>query len=221
MPSADKFMDFQKNLPAHVKLVAVSKTKSEEEILEIYHAGHRLFGENKVQELLPKYEDLPKDIEWHLIGHLQSNKVKYIAPFIGMIHSVDSLKLLKTINKEALKNKRTIKCLLQFHIAEEETKFGLDMEEAAEILSSEEFKELKNIEICGVMGMATFTDDLEKVRREFKNLKSVFGLLKKTFFADQSNFSEISMGMSDDYKVAIKEGSTIIRVGSAIFGSRN
>jgi PLP dependent protein len=221
MPSADKFMDFQKNLPAHVKLVAVSKTKSEEEILEIYHAGHRLFGENKVQELLPKYEDLPKDIEWHLIGHLQSNKVKYIAPFIGMIHSVDSLKLLKTINKEALKNKRTIKCLLQFHIAEEETKFGLDIEEAAEILSSEEFKELKNIEICGVMGMATFTDDLEKVRREFKNLKSVFGLLKKTFFADQSNFSEISMGMSDDYKVAIKEGSTIIRVGSAIFGSRN
>jgi PLP dependent protein len=221
MPSADKFMDFQKNLPAHVKLVAVSKTKSEEEILEIYHAGHRLFGENKVQELLPKYEDLPKDIEWHLIGHLQSNKVKYIAPFIGMIHSVDSLKLLKTINKEALKNDRTIKCLLQFHIAEEETKFGLDMEEAAEILSSEEFKELKNIEICGVMGMATFTDDLEKVRREFKNLKSVFGLLKKTFFADQSNFSEISMGMSDDYQVAIKEGSTIIRVGSAIFGSRN
>jgi PLP dependent protein len=221
MPSADKFMDFQKNLPAHVKLVAVSKTKSEEEILEIYHAGHRLFGENKVQELLPKYEDLPKDIEWHLIGHLQSNKVKYIAPFIGMIHSVDSLKLLKTINKEALKNERTIKCLLQFHIAEEETKFGLDIEEAAEILSSEEFKELKNIEICGVMGMATFTDDLGKVRREFKNLKSVFGLLKKTFFADQSNFSEISMGMSDDYQVAIAEGSTIIRVGSAIFGSRN
>lgn len=221
MPSADKFMDFQKNLPAHVKLVAVSKTKSEEEILEIYHAGHRLFGENKVQELLPKYEDLPKDIEWHLIGHLQSNKVKYIAPFIGMIHSVDSLKLLKTINKEALKNDRTIKCLLQFHIAEEETKFGLDIEEAAEILSSEEFKELKNIEICGVMGMATFTDDLGKVRREFKNLKSVFGLLKKTFFADQSNFSEISMGMSDDYQVAIAEGSTIIRVGSAIFGSRN
>jgi PLP dependent protein len=221
MPSADNFRDFIKNLPTHVKLVAVSKTKSEEEILEIYHAGHRLFGENKVQELLPKYEDLPKDIEWHLIGHLQSNKVKYIAPFVGMIHSVDSLKLLKTINKEALKNNRTIKCLLQFHIAEEETKFGLDIEEAAEILSSEEFKELKNIEICGVMGMATFTDDLEKVRREFKNLKSVFGLLKKAFFADQSNFSEISMGMSDDYQVAIKEGSTIIRVGSAIFGSRD
>jgi PLP dependent protein len=221
MPSADNFRDFIKNLPAHVKLVAVSKTKSEEEILEIYNAGHRLFGENKVQELLPKYEDLPKDIEWHLIGHLQSNKVKYIAPFVGMIHSVDSLKLLKTINKEALKNNRTIKCLLQFHIAEEETKFGLDIEEAAEILSSEEFKELKNIEICGVMGMATFTDDLEKVRREFKNLKYVFGLLKKAFFADQSNFSEISMGMSDDYQVAVKEGSTIIRVGSAIFGSRD
>lgn len=221
MPSADKFRDFQKNLPAHVRLVAVSKTKSEEEILEIYNEGHRLFGENKVQELLPKYEDLPKDIEWHLIGHLQSNKVKYIAPFVGMIHSADSLKLLKTINKEALKSNRAIKCLLQFHIAEEETKFGLDLEEAAEILSSEEFKELKNVVICGVMGMATFTDDLEKVRREFKTLKSVFGLLKKTYFADQPNFSEISMGMSDDYKLAIKEGSTIIRVGSAIFGSRN
>ncbi len=221
MSPAEKYLDLIKNLPSNVKLIAVSKTKTEKEILEVYHAGQRLFGENKIQELVPKYEKLPRDIEWHLIGHLQTNKVKYIAPFVGMIHSADSLKLLKTINKEAKKNNRTIKCLLQFHIAEEETKFGLSREEAEDILNSEEFKKLENIEICGVMGMATFTEDMEQVRREFRLLKTVFDWLKKDYFAGSPQFNEISMGMSDDYRVAIEEGSTMIRVGSAIFGSRN
>lgn len=221
MSSSEKYLEFIKNLPADVKLVAVSKTKTEEEIMRVYDVGQRLFGENKVQELVPKYEKLPRDIEWHLIGHLQTNKVKYIAPFVGMIHSADSLKLLKTINKEAHKNNRVIKCLLQFHIAEEDTKFGLNREEAEEILNSEAFKQFENIEICGVMGMATFTEDMEHVRREFKSLKSIFEWLKNDYFSDQPQFKEISMGMSDDYPVAIEEGSTIIRVGSAIFGSRN
>ncbi len=221
MSSSEKYLEFIKNLPADVKLVAVSKTKTEEEIMRVYDVGQRLFGENKVQELVPKYEKLPRDIEWHLIGHLQTNKVKYIAPFVGMIHSADSLKLLKTINKEAQKNNRVIKCLLQFHIAEEDTKFGLNREEAEEILNSEAFKQFENIEICGVMGMATFTEDMEHVRREFKSLKSIFEWLKNDYFSDQPQFKEISMGMSDDYPVAIEEGSTIIRVGSAIFGSRN
>lgn len=221
MPSSEKYLEFIKNLPAGVKLVAVSKTKTEEEIIQVYEAGQRLFGENKVQELLTKYEKLPRDIEWHLIGHLQTNKVKYIAPFVGMIHSADSLKLLKTINKEAQKNNRVIKCLLQFHIAEEDTKFGLDRKEAEEILISEEFRKLENIEVCGVMGMATFTEDMEHVRREFISLKAIFEWLRKDFFATQPQFKEISMGMSDDYHIAIEEGSTMIRVGSAIFGSRN
>jgi len=220
MHSAEKYREFISNLPGNVKLVVVSKTKTPEDILDVYNEGHRLFGENKVQELVPKYEALPKDIQWHLVGHLQSNKVKYIAPFIGMIHSVDSLKLLKTINKEANKNHRVIPCLLQIYIAEEETKFGLFVEEAADILSSGEFRELKNVEIRGVMGMATFTEDMDKIRQEFRSLKTIFELLKKKFFADQPQFSEISMGMSDDYRVAIKEGSTMIRVGSAIFGPR-
>ena len=221
MSFSEKYLEFIKNLPADVKLVAVSKTKTEEEIMKVYGAGQRLFGENKVQEMIPKYEALPKDIEWHLVGHLQTNKVKYIAPFVGMIHSVDSLKLLKTINKEAKKNERIIKCLLQFHISEEDTKFGLTREEAEEILNSEAFKQFENIVICGVMGMATFTEDMEHVRREFISLKAAFEWLKKDFFAAQQQFKEISMGMSDDYPIAIEEGSTMIRVGSAIFGSRN
>jgi pyridoxal phosphate enzyme (YggS family) len=220
MSSLEKYLEFIKNLPADVKLVAVSKTKTEEEIMQVYEAGQRLFGENKVQELVPKYEALPKDIEWHLVGHLQTNKVKYIAPFIGFIHSVDSLKLLNTINKEAQKNDRVIKCLLQFHIAEEDTKFGLNREEADEMLKSELFKQFENIEICGVMGMATFTEDMVHVRREFMSLKAMFEWLKKDYFATQPQFKEISMGMSDDYRVALDEGSTMIRVGSAIFGSR-
>ncbi|MEE4178596.1 MAG: YggS family pyridoxal phosphate-dependent enzyme [Bacteroides sp.] len=221
MSAAEKYLEFKNNLPENVKLVAVSKTKPEEDILEVYNAGQRIFGENKVQEMLPKYEALPKDIEWHLIGHLQTNKAKYVAPFVGMIHSVDSIKLLKAINKEAKKNNRVIPCLLQFHIAEEETKFGLSLEEAEEILTSETFSELKNIKISGVMGMATFTDDQEKVQREFRHLKQIFEHLREAYFSDDSKFTEISMGMSDDYQIAIEEGSTMVRVGSSIFGSRN
>ncbi|MBW6497542.1 MAG: YggS family pyridoxal phosphate-dependent enzyme [Bacteroidales bacterium] len=221
MTSSEKYLGFIKDLPAGVKLVAVSKTKTEEEIMQVYDAGQRLFGENKVQELVRKYEKLPRDIEWHLIGHLQTNKVKYVAPFVGMIHSADSLKLLKSINKEARKNDRIIKCLLQFHIAEEDTKFGLSREEVEEILNSEEYKKFENIEVCGVMGMATFTEDMEHVRREFISLKAIFEWLRKDFFAAQTQFKEISMGMSDDYHIAIEEGSTMIRVGSAIFGDRN
>ncbi|MBI5219148.1 MAG: YggS family pyridoxal phosphate-dependent enzyme [Bacteroidia bacterium] len=207
-------------LPSSVRLVAVSKTKTRDEILEAYHAGHTIFGENKVQELLPKYEQLPKDIEWHYIGHLQTNKVKYIAPFVNFIHSVDSLKLLAEINKEANKNNRIIPCLFEIHIAQEETKYGLDIEELKTILCSEEIKQLQNISICGLMGMATFTDDMEHVRKEFRFLAAGFKEIKETFFKTNSGFKEISMGMSGDYKIAVEEGSTMVRVGSSIFGDR-
>ena len=209
------------SLPKRVKLVAVSKTKPNTDILEAYHAGHKIFGENKVQDLVQKYGQLPKDIEWHFIGHPQTNKVKFIAPFIQLIHGVDSLKLLMAIDSEAKKNKREIGCLLQFHIAEEDTKFGLDISEAVEILESVEFKSLKNVKINGVMGMATYTDNIQQIRNEFKLLKTIFKTLKNEYFSEVKNFSEISMGMSDDYLVAIEEGSTIIRVGSKIFGERN
>ena len=205
---------------SNVKLIAVSKTKPAESILEAYEAGHRLFGENMVQELVEKHEKLPKDIEWHLIGHLQTNKVKYIAPFITLIHSVDSLKLIQEINKQALKNKRVIDCLLQLEIADEETKFGMDMAEAIEFLRSNEFQELKNIRICGVMGIATLTDNPEMIAEEFYELKTFFNGLKDTFFRKDPAFKEISMGMSGDYKLAIEKGSTLIRLGSTIFGVR-
>ena len=205
---------------SNVKLIAVSKTKPAESILEAYEAGHRLFGENMVQELVEKHEKLPKDIEWHLIGHLQTNKVKYIAPFINLIHSVDSLKLIQEINKQALKNKRVIDCLLQLEIADEETKFGMDMAEAIEFLRSNEFQELKNIRICGVMGIATLTDNPEMIAEEFYELKTFFNGLKDTFFRKDPAFKEISMGMSGDYKLAIEKGSTLIRLGSTIFGVR-
>ncbi len=211
----------KKFIPANVTLVAVSKTKPNEDILEAYHAGHKVFGENKIQDLLQKHETLPKDIEWHFIGHPQSNKVKYIAPFIHLIHAVDSLKLLKIIDKEAQKNKRAINCLLQFHIAEEATKFGLSVVEAREILGSNGFKTLTNTNIAGVMGMATYTDNENKIRNEFRTLKNIFNLLKNEYFADSEIFTEISMGMSGDYPIAIEEGSTMIRVGSKIFGARN
>lgn len=221
-------MDIGKNiaeliqtLPKEVKLVAVSKTKPNEDILEAYYAGQKIFGENKIQDLCRKYDELPKDIEWHFIGHPQSNKVKYIAPFISLIHGVDSLKLLKVIEKEAIKNKRIIPCLLQFHIAKEATKFGLSLSEAESILESEEFKELGHVEIHGVMGMATYTDDEEQIRNEFRELKGIFETLKEKKFKDCDEFSEISMGMSGDYQLAINEGSTMIRVGSSIFGARN
>lgn len=206
-------------LPSNVLLLAVSKTKPNEDILQAYDCGCRDFGENKVQEMTAKYEQLPKDIRWHLIGHLQTNKVKYIAPFVSLIHSVDSLNLLQTINKEAQKCNRVIPCLLQFHIATEETKFGLSLDEAEEILQSQEFVSLKNIEIRGVMGMASCTNDEAQVRNEFKQLKTIFDLLHTKYFPIQS-FKEISMGMSGDYPIAVEEGSTIVRVGSSIFGER-
>lgn len=221
MDIAKNIATIKKTLPNSVKLVAVSKTKPNEAILEAYHSGHKIFGENKVQDLVQKHEELPKDIEWHFIGHPQTNKVKYIAPFISLIHGIDSLKLLKVINKEAEKNNRIILCLLQFHIAEESTKFGFSLEEAIEMLNSDDFKMLKNISIIGVMGMATYTDDDLQIRIEFRLLKNIFKTLKNEYFSGLKSFSEISMGMSDDYHIAIEEGSTMIRVGSKIFGERN
>lgn len=218
----DNIYNLTRKLPKDVKLIAVSKTHPVEMIKEAYNTGQRLFGENKVQELVTKYEELKDyDIKWHLIGHLQTNKVKYIAEFVDLIHSVDSLKLLIEINKQAAKNNRIINCLFQFYIAKEETKFGLDYNEAIDILNSNEYKEMKNIRICGVMGMASFTDDLDLVRNEFRELKQIFERLKKEYFASNHHFCELSMGMSSDWKIAVEEASTIIRVGSNIFGSRN
>jgi pyridoxal phosphate enzyme (YggS family) len=221
MDIAGNLSELLGNIPPNVKLVAVSKTKPNEDILSAYNTGFRIFGENKAQELNRKYSELPKDIEWHFIGHLQTNKVKYIAPFVSLFHGVDSLKLLKEINKQALKNERVIDCLLQFHIATESTKFGFDMEEVSVMLDSKEFQGLKNIRICGVMGMATYTSDFTVVRNEFRNLHHIFTILKKDYFAHKDSFKEISMGMSGDFKIAIEEGSTIVRIGSAIFGERN
>jgi PLP dependent protein len=221
MVNVKLFNDIRKTLSEKgVKLIAVSKTKPLEDIDSLYYEGQRVFGENRVQELCAKYEALPKDIEWHLIGHLQTNKVKYIAPFVSLIHSVDSLSLLTEINRQALKNNRVIDCLLQFHIAVEETKFGLNLEEAAEILSSETFKKMQNIRIVGVMGMASFTENIELVRSEFKNLKNIFDTLKTQFFHSEASFCEISMGMSGDYEIAVEEGSTSVRIGSLLFGER-
>lgn len=221
MSIAENIDRIKANLPLNVSLVAVSKTKPAELLIEAYNHGQRAFGENKVQEMVWKYETLPKDIEWHYIGHLQTNKVKYIAPFVHLIHGVDSFKLLKTIDSEAKKAGRIIACLLQFHIAEEETKFGLSMQEAEEILNSSETKLLKNVQILGVMGMATFTDDENQVRKEFACLKTYFRKLKSDYFSDNELFNTISMGMSGDYLIAIEEGSTMVRIGSTIFGERN
>lgn len=209
------------HLPAHVQLVAVSKTKPVELLMEAYNHGQRSFGENKVQEMVAKFEAMPKDIEWHFIGHLQTNKIKYMASFVHLIHGVDSFKLLKAIDAEARKVERIIPCLLQFHIAEEETKFGLSLDEATEMLESSEFKQLENVRLSGVMGMATFTDDETQIRKEFRNLKSIFDRLKTDFFASHPDFREISMGMSGDYQIAVEEGSTMVRIGSTIFGERN
>ncbi len=207
-------------IPSNVKLIAVSKTKPIELIEEAYQSGHRIYGENKAQELAGKYEALPKDIEWHMIGHMQTNKVKYIAPFVSLIHGVDSFKLLKVINKEGEKNNRKINCLLQFHIASEETKFGLDLKEAIELIKSEEFQNLNNVNICGVMGMATYTENEDTIRSEFKELVYIFNELKSNYFRNES-FKEISMGMSGDYIIAIEEGATMVRIGSLLFGARN
>ena len=204
-----------------VTLVAVTKTKPIEDIQELYALGHRDFGENYVQEIQEKYPVLPNDIRWHFIGHVQSNKVKYIAPYVFMIHGVDSFKLLQEINKQAVRNNRVIHCLLQIHIAEEETKFGLNEEELFELLYNFNNGDLKNVMICGLMAMASFTDDFSIVRREFKSVKVMFDKAKEMYFKSIDDFSSISMGMSNDYKIAIEEGSTIIRIGSKLFGSRN
>ena len=203
-----------------VTLVAVSKIQPVERIMQLYNLGQRDFGENYVQELVDKEGRLPKDIRWHFIGHLQSNKVKYIAPFVSLIHSVDSFKLLQEINKQGEKHCRVIPCLLQFHIAQEETKFGLSFEEAEEILQSREFVEMNHISVVGLMGMASFTEDEEQVRDEFRNLHNYFMILKSNYFKYNPDFKVLSMGMSGDYKLAIEEGSTMIRVGSSLFGDR-
>ncbi|MBL7856840.1 MAG: YggS family pyridoxal phosphate-dependent enzyme [Cyclobacteriaceae bacterium] len=209
------------NLPTGCKLIAVSKTHPAPLIQEAYDAGQRIFGENKVQELERKYQELPKDIEWHMIGHLQSNKVKYIAPFVALIHSVDSLKLLQEINKQGEKANRIIPCLLQIHIAEEETKFGFSDEEVLELLKDESLLKLHHIKIKGLMGMATFTSNTEQIRKEFKHLKTLYGKIKALSLPATVEMSELSMGMSSDYGIAIEEGSTMIRVGSSIFGTRH
>jgi len=203
------------------RLVTVTKTHSVEKLREAYDAGARLFGENKVQEMAAKHPELPTDIEWHLIGHLQTNKVKYIAPFVHTIQSVDSLKLLLEIEKQAAKHSRVVRGLLQFHIAAEETKTGLSLPEAEEILQSEAFRNLRHVRLTGVMGIATNISDEAQLRQEFRELRGYFEQLKARYFADTDDFQEISMGMSADYRLAIEEGSTLIRVGSAIFGSRN
>jgi len=218
---AEKIKFYLNELPKSVTLVAVSKTKPENLILEAYNIGQKIFGENKVQDLVQKYEHLPKDIQWHFIGHLQTNKVKFIVPFVSLIHAVDSLKLLKEINKEALKINRTVNCLLQIYIAKEETKFGLDEKEVFQLLESSDFKALKNINISGLMGMATYTNNLSQTASEFDSLKKLHLKLKNTFFATDNSFNEISMGMSGDYKIAIANGSTMVRIGSSIFGERN
>lgn len=208
-------------LPQYVKLIAVSKTHPVNVIMEAYNAGHKIFGENRVQELISKYDVMPKDIEWHLIGHLQTNKVKYIAPFVSLIHSVDSFKLLWVIEKEAQKCNRIIDCLLQVYIASEETKFGLSADELHELLQNPEFEQLQNVRVCGLMGMATFTDNMEQVRMEFRFLKNLFNEVKQTYFKNHPWFKELSMGMSSDYRIAIEEGSTMVRIGSNIFGHRS
>lgn len=217
---ARNIIALREEIPANVRIVAVSKLKSADDILKAYNAGQKIFGENRVQELFKKYNSLPRDIEWHFIGHLQSNKVRRIASFVNMIHSVDTFRLLQVIDREAAKAGRIIDCLLQFYIATEETKYGFSLSEVLEMLESEDFQKLKNIRICGVMGMASFIDDDDQIRREFMYLSECFRRLKDEFFSGDDAFKELSMGMSGDYKIALEEGSTIVRLGSTIFGSR-
>ncbi|MFL1011413.1 YggS family pyridoxal phosphate-dependent enzyme [Flavisericum labens] len=220
MTIQENLKKIKSELPKHVTLVAVSKTKPVTDIMEAYDSGHRVFGENKIQEMVEKYEVMPKDIEWHMIGHVQRNKVKYMAPFVSLIHGVDNFKLLKEINKQAKKSERIIDCLLQIKIAEEDSKFGMSVSEALKILKSDAFSELKNIRVTGVMGMATFTDDKVQIEQEFRFLDSKFKQLK-TIEAKNCNLKTISMGMSNDYRLAIDCGSTMVRIGSSIFGRRN
>ncbi len=217
MSIAENLKEIRKDLPEHVELVAVSKTKSKEEIMQAYEAGQRIFGENRIQEMTEKWEALPKDISWHMIGHVQRNKVKYMAPYVSLVHGVDSLKLLREINKQGRKHKRVIPCLLQVYIAREETKFGLDEQELQTLIGSPEFGELKHVQVKGLMGMATFTDKEEVIRKEFHSLKVMFETLREVL----PGISILSMGMSGDYKVALDEGSTMVRIGSSIFGERH
>lgn len=219
MSIAQNLTQIKSQLPAHVTLVAVSKTKPVSDLMEAYNAGQRIFGENKIQEMTEKWEQMPKDIEWHMIGHVQTNKVKFMAEYVSLVHGVDSLKLLEEINKQAKKHNRIINCLLQIHIAEEETKFGLNEEELDAILSSEDFKNLENIKIVGLMGMATFTENTSQIEKEFKHLRTIFD---KHCQLETSNLKlqTLSMGMSGDYQLAISCGSTMIRIGSSIFGGR-
>ena len=212
-------LNIKATLPKQVTLVAVSKTKPVSDLMEAYEAGQRIFGENKIQEMTEKWEQMPKVIQWHMIGHVQTNKVKFMAPFVSLIHGVDSLKLLQEINKQAKKNNRTIDCLLQIYIAEEETKFGLDEEELTSLLTSNEFQELKNIQIVGLMGMATFTANKDQIKKEFLHLKSIFDT-NKNLKSEICNLNTLSMGMSGDYQLAIECGSTMVRIGSSIFGGR-
>lgn len=211
----------RQNIPGHVTLVCVSKFHPESAIAEAYEAGERIFGESKVQEMTEKYEDLPKDIQWHFIGHLQTNKVKYIVPFVELIHGVDSPRLLEEIDKQASKINRKVNCLLQVHIAQEDTKFGFSAGELEDYLKSGISDKLSSVNLCGLMGMATFTDNHDQVRKEFRSLKNLFDSLKSLYFENSPHFSKISMGMSDDYGIAIGEGSTMVRIGSSIFGHRN
>lgn len=217
MSIAENLRSIKKEIPESVTLVAVSKTKPVSDIMEAYHSGHKIFGENKVQEMVQKWEEMPKDIQWHMIGHVQRNKVKYMAEFVSLIHGVDSLKLLSEIDKQAKKHDRVIPCLLQVHIAEEDTKFGFDADEITDLIHDPEYTKLQNISIQGLMGMATFTDDMEQVRREFRTLNRLFRELKNAL----PQIDILSMGMSGDYTVAIEEGSTMVRIGSSIFGKRN
>ena len=219
MSIAENLLKIKESLPENVSLVAVSKTKPVSDLMEAYQAGQRIFGENKIQEMVDKWESMPKDIQWHMIGHVQTNKVKYMAPFVALIHGVDSLKLLEEINKQALKNERVIDCLLQIYIAEEESKFGLDAKEMTTLLTSDTFLQMKNIRIVGLMGMATFTQNQNQIKKEFTHLKTVFESIQK-LPTDHCQLATISMGMSGDYRLAIACGSTMVRIGSSIFGGR-
>ena len=221
MGVAENLQGIKRSLPPSVTLVAVSKTKPDSMVMEAYEAGQRDFGENKVQDLRDRAERLPGDIRWHMIGHLQTNKAKYLAPFVHLIHGVDSLKLLKSVNKEAFKNQRVIDCLLQVRIAEEETKFGLTRDDIVSLLGSPEYGELENVRIRGLMGMATYTENWEQIRQEFRHLNAIFEALKTSFFKGQEHFDQRSFGMSGDYRLALEEGTTMVRIGSLIFGPRN
>lgn len=221
MSVRENLLQVKSQVPDNVCLIAVSKTKPVEAIQEAYDCGQRVFGENKAQEMRDKHAVLPQDIQWHMIGHLQENKIKYIIPYVTMIHSIDSLKLLKEVNKKAIQCERVVDCLIEMDISHEDSKFGLSIEELRDMLESEDFQAMNNVRICGLMGIGSITDDREKTRQEFRNLKNMFEDIRKEYFQDKEYFTHISMGMSGDYDIAIEEGSTFVRVGSKIFGERD